>query len=61
MSVGGAGKEGDVELIRTGALSPSFLTLGGKRQGSRDGISQDKTDKTEDEDYEYNITSFGKK
>jgi hypothetical protein len=37
-----------------------FLKLGGKRQGSREGISQVKKDKTEDARYEYNISSLGK-
>jgi hypothetical protein len=60
MSVGGTGKEGNREPTRTSALSPSFLRPGGKRQGSRGAISQVKRDKTEEADYEYNISSFGR-
>jgi hypothetical protein len=61
MSVGGTGKEGDGEPTRTSALFPSFLSSGAKRQGRREGMSQEKRDKTEEADYEYNISSLGKR
>jgi hypothetical protein len=60
MSVGGTGKEGDGEPTRTNPLSPSFLNSGPNVRAAKKAISQEKKDKTEDADYEYNISSLGK-